>query len=67
MRRSGRRPAYGQLFFRLTVCYRNSTIGDGLFDYLVGVSSLIVDKYNDKFFAISKGLMSIDDFILSEQ
>ena len=50
-----------------TVCFRNSTIGDGLFEYLVGVSSAIVDKYNDKFFAISKGLLSVDDFIVSEQ
>lgn len=57
----------GDIFFRLTVCFRNSTIGDGLFEYLVGVSSAIVDKYNDKFFAISKGLLSVDDFIVSEQ
>ena len=57
----------GHIFFRLTVCFRNSTIGDGLFTYLVGVSSAVVDKYNDKFFAISKGLLSVDDFIVSEQ
>ena len=57
----------GRIFFRLTVCFRNSTIGDGLFTYLVGVSSAVVDKYNDKFFAISKGLLSVDDFIVSEQ
>ena len=56
----------GVIFFRLTACFRNSTVGDGLFEYLVGISSAIVDKYNDQFLAISKGLLSVDDFIASE-
>ena len=53
----------GIIFFRLTSSFRNSSIGDGLFDYLVGISCFTVDKYNDKFMALSKGFISIEDFI----
>ena len=53
----------GTINFRLTASFRESKIGDGLFDYLIGCSSFTVDEYNDKFFALCKGLISIDDFI----
>lgn len=53
----------GSLAFRLTASFRGSTIGEGLFDYIVKVSCVTVDEYNDKFFAISKGVMSVDDFL----
>ena len=55
--------ATGDIVFRQTASFRESRIGDGLFEYLVEVPGIIVDKYNDKFFAISKGMMSIDDFL----
>lgn len=55
--------ATGDITFRLTASFRDSRIGDGLFDYLIGVSSYSVDEYNDKFLAVSKGIMSINDFI----
>ena len=55
--------ATGNIVFRLTASFRESKIGDGLFEYLVGCSSATVDAYNDKFFALCKGLISINDFI----
>ncbi|MGN0113694.1 MAG: hypothetical protein ACI396_00025 [Acutalibacteraceae bacterium] len=55
--------ATGDITFRLTASFRDSRIGDGLFEYLIGVSSYSVDEYNDKFLAVSKGVMSINDFI----
>ena len=55
--------ATGDITFRLNASFRDSRIGDGLFDYLIGVSSYSVDEYNDKFLAVSKGIMSINDFI----
>lgn len=55
--------AKGTIDFRLTASFRESKIGDGLFEYLIGCSSYTVDKYNDKFFALCKGLISINDFI----
>ncbi len=53
----------GEIVFRLTASFRESKIGDGLFEYLVVCSNVVVDEYNDKFFAISKGLLSVSDFI----
>ena len=53
----------GDIYFRLTSSFRESKIGDKLFDYLVGVSCFTVDSYNDKLFALAKGLMSIEDFL----
>ena len=55
--------ANGTIDFRLTASFRESKIGDGLFEYLIGCSSFTVDRYNDKFFALCKGLISINDFI----
>ena len=55
--------ATGSIVFRLTASFRESKIGDGLFEYLVGCSGTTVDAYNDKFFALCKGLISINDFI----
>ena len=56
----------GNIDFRLTSSFRGSTIGEGLFEYLVGYSSALVDRYNDKFFAIAKGFLNLNDFIEQE-
>ena len=58
--------ATGNIVFRLTASFRESKIGDGLFEYLVGCSSAAVDAYNDKFFALCKGLITINDFIANQ-
>lgn len=55
--------AKGTIVFRLTASFRESKIGDGLFEYLVGCSSVTVDAFNDKFLLLCKGLISINDFI----
>lgn len=53
----------GAIVFRLTASFRQSRIGDGLFQYLIDCSCDIVDTFNDKFFALGKGLISVNDFI----
>ena len=53
----------GRISFRMTASYRKSTIGDGLFQYMMSCSCAMVDEYNDKFLAIDKGVLSIADFI----
>lgn len=55
--------ADGTIVFRMTASFRESTIGEGLFQYMISCSCAVVDEYNDKFLAIDKGLMSITDFI----
>ncbi len=55
----------GRIFFRMTASFRESLIGEKLFHYMLECACDTVDEYNDKFFAIDKGLLSIDDFIES--
>ena len=57
----------GTIFFRMTASFRESRIGEGLFAYLIDCSCYTIDKYNDKFLAISKGVLSIDDFLTQQQ
>lgn len=56
----------GSIIFRLTSSYRGSTLSEDLFEYMLMLSATTVDEYNDKFFMISKGAMSIQQFIESE-
>lgn len=53
----------GKISFRMTTTFRNSVIGDDLFKYMVVTSSMTVDEYNDKFFALTKGFISLEDFL----
>ena len=53
----------GTIVFRMTASFRESLIGEGLFQYLISCSCAMVDKYNDQFLALDKGFMSITDFI----
>jgi len=53
----------GTISFRMTASFRESEIGEELFMYMVAYSSAVVDEYNDKFFAVGKGLLSISDYL----
>ena len=55
--------ADGTVVFRMTASFRESKIGDGLFEYLIGCSCITVDRYNDKFLALCKGHITVNDFI----
>ena len=57
----------GTILFRLTSSYRESILSESLFEYMLMVSASTVDEYNDKFFMISKGMMTIQQFIDSEK
>jgi len=53
----------GRIVFRMTASFRESVIGEGLFQYMISCSCAMVDQYNDQFLAIDKGLLTINDFI----
>ena len=53
----------GEVVFRMTASFRESVIGEGLFQYMIDCSCAMVDKYNDLFLAVDKGLLSIADFL----
>lgn len=55
--------ADGTIVFRMTASFRESLVGEGLFQYMISCSCVKVDDYNDQFLAIDKGLLSITDFI----
>lgn len=57
----------GSIIFRLTSSYKESTLGEALFEYMIMVSAATIDNYNDKFFMISKGMMTVQQFIESEK
>lgn len=53
----------GTILFRMTSSFRESLVGIELFKYMIQVACLTVDKYNDKFLMLSKGMLSLADFI----
>ena len=56
----------GKIIFRMTSSYRDSYLSEELFKYLIMVASSTVDNYNDKFFMITKGMMTIQQFVESQ-
>ena len=57
----------GRVSFRLASSYIDSILGKGLFDYMLMVSATTVDEYNDKFLMLSKGVVSLEQFLENEQ
>ena len=56
----------GSIMFRLTSSYKDSALGEDLFEYMLMVSASTIDEYNDKFFMITKGMLPLEQFIASE-
>ncbi len=56
----------GEISFRLSASYRNSVLNSEIYDYMVMFSCLLIDKYNDKFFMLSKGALDIEAFLSEE-
>ncbi len=53
----------GRMFFRLTSSFIESEIGEELFVYMIMVSCKTIDDFNDKFFMLEKGMLSLENFI----
>lgn len=56
----------GMIGFRLTYAFHDSVISENLLQYMISWSLAVIDKYNDKFLAIDKGFLSLQDFINSD-
>ena len=56
----------GQIVFRLTSSYRDSLLSEELFKYMVMVSAATIDKYNDRFFMLAKGMIDVRKFLEME-
>lgn len=54
----------GRMVFRMTNSFKGcDEISPELFDYIIDCMLYTVDEYNDKFFMVSMGALSLDDFI----
>lgn len=56
----------GEIIFRLNSSYRESILGPDLFEYMIMVSASTIDNYNDKFFMLAKGMITIQQFLEQE-
>ena len=53
----------GNMFFRMTNSFMDSIISGEVFSYMLFCACKTIDDYNDKFFMLSKGMMSLEQFI----
>ena len=57
----------GEIRYRLTSSYRESLLGEDLFEYMIMCASSTVDDYNDRFFMLAKGMIDVEGFIGMEK
>ncbi len=57
----------GKIWFRMVNSFMDSELGEELFAYMIFSAANTIDEYNDKFLMLSKGFISIEQFIDSEQ
>ena len=55
----------GTIIFRMTNSYLESEVSRELFEYMLFLSFTTVDEYNDKLMMLSKGLISLAQFLES--
>lgn len=53
----------GKVVFKITSSFRDSLIDGELLLYMVRLAISMVDEFNDQFFAVDKGMMSVDEFM----
>ncbi len=53
----------GRISFRMTASFRDCRITSDLFHYMISMSCAVVDRYNDRFLALDKGMISFKDFL----
>ena len=57
----------GEIRFRVAMSYRGIDLNDDLIKYILGIVFFTTDKYNDRFFMVAKGLMTLEQFIDKEK
>ncbi|MDE7329572.1 MAG: YbjN domain-containing protein [Clostridia bacterium] len=56
----------GAVTFRMTSSFRGSLISNTAVNYMFNCACATVDDYNDSFLMISKGMLSLKDFMLGK-
>lgn len=55
----------GHIFFRMTNSFIESILNEEVFAYMLYCSCQTIDEYNDKFLMLSKGMLSVEQFLSS--
>lgn len=53
----------GEIRFKIAQSYDGTELNEEIMDYMLGITFVTTDKFNDKFFALGMGLMSLEQFI----
>lgn len=53
----------GHVIFRMSNSFMESLVGEEMFMYMILVSCHTIDEYNDKLLMLSKGMISLEQFI----
>ena len=53
----------GEIRFRMTASFIDSQVGEEQFKYMLFVSAQTIDRYNDRFMALVKGTMTLQQFL----
>ena len=53
----------GEVRYSMAQSFRGSEVNDEIIRYLISVTIQTTDEYNDRFFMLGKGLMSLDQFL----
>ena len=56
----------GEIRFRVTQSFRDCELGEETAKYLLSVAFAMTDKYNDRFFMLGKGMLSLEKFMEME-
>ncbi len=56
----------GEIRFRIVSSFRESILSEEVINYMLVLAGHTVDKYNDKFLMVSKGMFTIEQFIAWE-
>ena len=56
----------GEISYRLTQSYRDLELSQECITYMLGTVFFTTDKYNDRFFMLGKGMMTLEQFLEKE-
>ncbi len=56
----------GEIRFRVAQTFRDVDLGEEAVRYMLQIVFFTTDKYNDRFFMLGKGMMTLEDFIQKE-
>ena len=57
----------GAILYKLSQPFHDSIIGNDCIQYMISIACNMVDKYNDRFMLLSKGIITLADFVAKEK